>query len=198
MCGAISDRASQSHDGSECTGVTRKKSRTSRRIRGWNRRDGSAGQATAATAAKVSVALKMMTVRVSISITAWPKRLVDSVGALMFEVFIGVFSEVAQTLCRSRQCLTLRRLRSNRDGTNSRENGPCASGVDRSNRGLGRCCRRRSLRFGVEARRAGLANAMSPENLAVGAARKRPSTAKRSGPSANWTPRSIQASCLHL
>jgi len=60
------------------------KRRTSRRIKGKNRRDATRDQATAATAAKVSVALKMMTVRVSISITAWPKRLVDSVGALMF------------------------------------------------------------------------------------------------------------------
>lgn len=60
----------------------------------------------------------MMTVRVSISITAWPKRLVDSVGLAMFEVFIGVFSEVAQPLCRSNKHLTLRRLRSNRDSKN--------------------------------------------------------------------------------
>ncbi|HEY2836256.1 MAG TPA: hypothetical protein VGI89_06780, partial [Rhizomicrobium sp.] len=61
------------------------------------------------------MALKMMTVRVSISITAWPKRLVDSVGVLMLEGFIGVFSEVAQPLCRRRKQPTLRALRSNRE-----------------------------------------------------------------------------------
>jgi hypothetical protein len=64
------------------------------------RLDASRYQATAATAAKVSVALRMMTMRVSNSITAWPKRLLDSVGLAMFDVFIGVLSEVAQSLCR--------------------------------------------------------------------------------------------------
>src|SRR6185437_526639 len=79
--------------------------------------DASQGQATAATAAKVRVALRIMTVRVSISITTWPKRLRDSVGIvdrIMFEFCIGVFSEVAKPLCRRRKQATLRRLRSNR------------------------------------------------------------------------------------
>jgi len=83
--------------------------------KGESRRDTWQYQATAATAAKVSVALKTMTVRVNISIMTWPKRLVASVGVLMFDDFIGVFSEVAQSLCRRRKQLTLRRLRSNRE-----------------------------------------------------------------------------------
>src|SRR3569832_2262420 len=57
----------------------------------------------------------MMTVRVSISLTTWPKRLVDSVGVLMLEVFMTVFYKVVQSLCRSGRQPTLRALRSNRD-----------------------------------------------------------------------------------
>jgi hypothetical protein len=57
--------------------------------------------------------------RVSISITAWPKRLRDSVGSvdkIKFEFCIGVFSEVAQSPCRRRKHLASRCLRSNRAG----------------------------------------------------------------------------------
>ena len=87
----------------------------SRWVREWFQRDALQCYATTATAAKVSVALRIMTVRVNISITAWPKRLVDSEGALMLEVFMTVFSEVAQPSCRRRKHLASRCLRSNRD-----------------------------------------------------------------------------------